>query len=216
MNDRQSVSTNGTLVVEPVQKLDAGTYTCMAGNKQGSMSQRTVNIRVMGKMKEKKTSHECTYTTTTYTIPCVSGGRYLIWDTKKSIFLIFIKTNKKCSHRYTPYYILTTQRFYYFLYTNFFTFRKCAPPAKEPFFPKFLFSWKNSFYISTFPFDYLCKTYTNNKHEREDYMMLKMEVWRGKKPMMSLLRNDNNFLLKHFPFSPQKNKMYPHHRRISR
>jgi len=49
MTDRQSVSANGTLIVEPVDRTDAGSYTCISGNKQGSMSQRTVNVRVMGK-----------------------------------------------------------------------------------------------------------------------------------------------------------------------
>lgn len=49
MTDRQSVSTNGTLIVEPVDRPDAGSYTCIAESKQGSVSQRTINVRVMGK-----------------------------------------------------------------------------------------------------------------------------------------------------------------------
>lgn len=55
MTDRQSVSANGTLIILPVDRSDAGSYTCIAENKQGSVSQRTVNVRVMGKNRVHRT-----------------------------------------------------------------------------------------------------------------------------------------------------------------
>ncbi|XP_035706801.1 Down syndrome cell adhesion molecule-like protein Dscam2 isoform X3 [Folsomia candida] len=46
LNDRQSVSSNGTLTIEKMERSDAGSFVCMAENK-GSTSERSVNVRVM-------------------------------------------------------------------------------------------------------------------------------------------------------------------------
>lgn len=51
MSDRQTVTLNGTLIIDPVERSDAASYTCQAENKQGSTSQRSVNVRVMGESK---------------------------------------------------------------------------------------------------------------------------------------------------------------------
>jgi hypothetical protein len=56
LSDRQSVSSNGTLSIEPVERSDGGTYACLAENKQGSTSQRSVNVRVMGEYDQQQLS----------------------------------------------------------------------------------------------------------------------------------------------------------------
>lgn len=49
-NRRQRAYNNGTLVIEQLQRLeDAGTYTCMAQNKQKQTARRNVEIQVLGK-----------------------------------------------------------------------------------------------------------------------------------------------------------------------
>lgn len=48
VNRRQRTFPNGTLVIEQLQRNeDAGTYTCMALNKQGQTSRRNVEIQVL-------------------------------------------------------------------------------------------------------------------------------------------------------------------------
>lgn len=50
INRRQRAYNNGTLIIEQLQRLeDAGTYTCMAQNKQKQTSRRNVEIQVLGK-----------------------------------------------------------------------------------------------------------------------------------------------------------------------
>lgn len=50
INRRQRAYNNGTLVIEQLQRLeDAGTYTCMAQNKQKQTARRNVEIQVLGK-----------------------------------------------------------------------------------------------------------------------------------------------------------------------
>jgi len=49
INRRQRAYNNGTLIIEQLQRLeDAGTYTCMAQNKQKQTSRRNVEIQVLG------------------------------------------------------------------------------------------------------------------------------------------------------------------------
>lgn len=49
INRRQRAYNNGTLVIEQLQRLeDAGTYTCMAQNKQKQTARRNVEIQVLG------------------------------------------------------------------------------------------------------------------------------------------------------------------------
>lgn len=53
INRRQRAYNNGTLVIEQLQRLeDAGTYTCMAQNKQKQTARRNVEIQVLGKFLE--------------------------------------------------------------------------------------------------------------------------------------------------------------------
>ncbi|XP_070509703.1 cell adhesion molecule Dscam1 isoform X3 [Chironomus tepperi] len=48
INRRQRVYNNGTLIIEQLQRSeDAGTYTCMAQNKQSQISRRNVEIQVL-------------------------------------------------------------------------------------------------------------------------------------------------------------------------
>lgn len=48
VNRRQRAYNNGTLFIEQLQRLeDAGTYTCMAQNKQNQISRRNVEIQVL-------------------------------------------------------------------------------------------------------------------------------------------------------------------------
>lgn len=48
VNRRQKAYNNGTLIIEQLQRLDdAGTYTCMAQNKQNQMARRNVEIQVL-------------------------------------------------------------------------------------------------------------------------------------------------------------------------
>lgn len=48
INRRQRAYNNGTLVIEQLQRLeDAGTYTCMAQNKQKQTARRNVEIQVL-------------------------------------------------------------------------------------------------------------------------------------------------------------------------
>uniref|UniRef100_A0A1A9WLK8 Ig-like domain-containing protein n=1 Tax=Glossina brevipalpis TaxID=37001 RepID=A0A1A9WLK8_9MUSC len=48
INRRQRAYNNGTLIIEQLQRLeDAGTYTCMAQNKQKQTSRRNVEIQVL-------------------------------------------------------------------------------------------------------------------------------------------------------------------------
>lgn len=48
MNRRQRAYNNGTLIIEQLQRSeDAGTYTCMAQNKQNQISRRNVEIQVL-------------------------------------------------------------------------------------------------------------------------------------------------------------------------
>lgn len=47
-NRRQRAYNNGTLIIEQLQRQeDAGTYTCMAQNKQKQMARRNVEIQVL-------------------------------------------------------------------------------------------------------------------------------------------------------------------------
>lgn len=53
INRRQRAYNNGTLVIEQLQRLeDAGTYTCMAQNKQKQTARRNVEIQVLGKFSK--------------------------------------------------------------------------------------------------------------------------------------------------------------------
>lgn len=57
INRRQRAYNNGTLIIEQLQRLeDAGTYTCMAQNKQKQTSRRNVEIQVLGKFPARKES----------------------------------------------------------------------------------------------------------------------------------------------------------------
>jgi len=48
---RQKVQSDGTLVINPVQKAtDAGVYTCTAKNKQGHSARRSGEVAVIGKL----------------------------------------------------------------------------------------------------------------------------------------------------------------------
>lgn len=48
VNRRQKTYNNGTLIIEQLQRMDdAGTYTCMAQNKQNQMARRNVEIQVL-------------------------------------------------------------------------------------------------------------------------------------------------------------------------
>lgn len=48
INRRQKAFNNGTLVIEQLQRAeDAGTYTCMAQNKQKQTARRNVEIQVL-------------------------------------------------------------------------------------------------------------------------------------------------------------------------
>lgn len=47
---RQKVQTDGSLVINPVQKsADSGVYTCWARNKQGHSARRSGEVTVIGK-----------------------------------------------------------------------------------------------------------------------------------------------------------------------
>ena len=49
INDRQRVYTNGTLIIEDVQRSeDAATYTCIARNEQGYSARSDLEVTVMG------------------------------------------------------------------------------------------------------------------------------------------------------------------------
>lgn len=49
INRRQRVYNNGTMVIEQLQRSeDAGTYTCMAWNKQKQNYRRNVELQVIG------------------------------------------------------------------------------------------------------------------------------------------------------------------------
>lgn len=51
VNRRQRVYSNGTLVIEHVQRqADAGTYTCQAQNRQKHSARRDVEVQVLGKL----------------------------------------------------------------------------------------------------------------------------------------------------------------------
>lgn len=51
INRRQKAYNNGTLIIEQLQRMeDAGTYTCMAQNKQKQSSRRNVEIQVLSKL----------------------------------------------------------------------------------------------------------------------------------------------------------------------
>lgn len=48
---RQKVQTDGSLVINPVQKTaDSGVYTCWARNKQGHSARRSGEVTVIGKI----------------------------------------------------------------------------------------------------------------------------------------------------------------------
>lgn len=50
INRRQKAYNNGTLIIEQLQRVeDAGTYTCMAQNKQKQAARRNVEILVLSK-----------------------------------------------------------------------------------------------------------------------------------------------------------------------
>lgn len=50
INRRQKAYNNGTLIIEQLQRTeDAGTYTCMAQNKQKQAARRNVEIQVLSK-----------------------------------------------------------------------------------------------------------------------------------------------------------------------
>lgn len=50
INRRQKAYNNGTLIIEQLQRTeDAGTYTCMAQNKQKQTARRNVEIQVLSK-----------------------------------------------------------------------------------------------------------------------------------------------------------------------
>lgn len=50
INRRQKAYANGTLIIEQLQRTeDAGTYTCMAQNKQKQTARRNVEIQVLSK-----------------------------------------------------------------------------------------------------------------------------------------------------------------------
>ena len=49
INDRQRVYTNGTLIIEDVQRSeDAATYTCIARSEQGYSARSDLDVTVMG------------------------------------------------------------------------------------------------------------------------------------------------------------------------
>lgn len=51
INRRQKAYNNGTLIIEQLQRTeDAGTYTCMAQNKQKQTARRNVEIQVLSKL----------------------------------------------------------------------------------------------------------------------------------------------------------------------
>lgn len=53
---RQKVLSDGTLLVNPVQKkADSGVYTCWARNKQGHSARRSGEVAVIGTHRFKKT-----------------------------------------------------------------------------------------------------------------------------------------------------------------
>jgi hypothetical protein len=52
INRRQRVYSNGTLLIEHAQRpTDAGTYTCMAANRQKHSARRDVEVQVLGELK---------------------------------------------------------------------------------------------------------------------------------------------------------------------
>jgi Immunoglobulin domain len=52
LNRRQRAYQNGTLVIEQLQRTeDAGTYTCMAQNKQKQTARRNVEVQVLGRLR---------------------------------------------------------------------------------------------------------------------------------------------------------------------
>lgn len=52
INRRQKAYNNGTLIIEQLQRTeDAGTYTCMAQNKQKQAARRNVEIQVLSKFR---------------------------------------------------------------------------------------------------------------------------------------------------------------------
>lgn len=54
INRRQRVYSNGTMVIDQLQRAeDAGTFTCMAQNKQMQTARRNVEIQVLGKLKSE-------------------------------------------------------------------------------------------------------------------------------------------------------------------
>ena len=57
-NDRQSVFTNGTLVISNLQrKEDAATYTCVARNDEGYSARSDLSVTVMGKLDRQFNIH---------------------------------------------------------------------------------------------------------------------------------------------------------------
>lgn len=55
INRRQKAYNNGTLIIEQLQRTeDAGTYTCMAQNKQKQTARRNVEIQVLSKFCRTK------------------------------------------------------------------------------------------------------------------------------------------------------------------
>lgn len=52
---RQKVQTDGSLVINPVQKsADSGVYTCWARNKQGHSARRSGEVTVIGKRQRQR------------------------------------------------------------------------------------------------------------------------------------------------------------------